>query len=165
MHVKRLLKHLFTPHWIVHRAFPKATLARIERTVRESENTHDGELRFAVEAGLNFLPLWNGLSPRQRARQVFSQLGVWDTEHNSGVLIYVQLVDRRIEIVADRGISARVQQESWDAICRRMEQAFRAHRFEEGVLHGIEEITALLARHFPPTGSNPDELPNRPIIL
>jgi uncharacterized membrane protein len=165
MRAKRLLKHFFTPHWIVHRAFPKATLARIERAIRESEDMHDGELRFAVEAGLHFLPLWKGLGPRQRAQQVFSQLGVWDTGHNSGVLIYVQLVDRRIEIVADRGISAKVRQESWDAICRRMEQEFRAGRFEEGVRHGIEEITALLARHFPPTGSNPDELPNRPVIL
>ncbi|HKU70947.1 MAG TPA: TPM domain-containing protein [Burkholderiales bacterium] len=165
MRAKRLLKHLCTPHWIVSRAFPRATLTRLERAIRDSEQSHDGELRFAVEAGLHWLPLWKGLGPRQRARQVFSQLGVWDTEQNSGVLIYVQLVDRRIEIVADRGISAKVHQESWDAICRRMEEEFRAGRFEEGALHGIEAITALLARHFPPTGSNPDELPNRPVVL
>jgi len=155
MSAKRLLKHLCTPHWVVN----------LERAIRDSEKSHDGELRFAVEAGLHFLPLWKGLAPRQRARQVFSQLGVWDTEQNSGVLIYVQLVDRRIEIVADRGISAKVRQESWDAICRRMEEEFRAGRFEDGALHGIEAITALLARHFPPTGSNPDELSNRPVVL
>ena len=165
MRTRRLLKHLCTPHWVVNRAFPRATLTRLERAIRDSEKSHDGELRFAVEAGLHLLPLLKGLGPRQRAREVFSQLGVWDTEHNSGVLIYVQLVDRRIEIVADRGISARVAQESWDAICRRMEEEFRAGRFEEGALHGIEAITALLARHFPATGSNPDELPNRPVVL
>lgn len=165
MSVPRILKHLLTPHWVARRAFPRSALVRIERAIRESEKTHDGELRFAVEAGLHVLPLAKGLGPRERARQVFAQLGVWDTEHNSGVLIYVQLVDRRIEIVADRGVNARVGQEAWDAICRRMEQAFRAGRFEEGALHGIEAITALLARHFPPSGANGDELPDRPVVL
>jgi uncharacterized membrane protein len=165
MSAKRVLGHLFTPHWIVSRRFPRPMLARIERAVRESEKTHDGELRFAVEAGLDVLPLLRGQRPRQRARQVFSQLRVWDTEHNSGVLIYVQLVDRRIEIVADRGISARVRQDTWDAICRRMEDCFRTGHFEDGVLHGIEAITALLSQHFPSSGSNPDELPDRPVIL
>jgi uncharacterized membrane protein len=165
MDATRILKHLFTPHWVVHRAFPRATLARIERAIRESEKTHDGELRFAVEAGLHLLPLAKSLGPRQRARQVFAQLGVWDTEHNSGVLIYVQLVDRRIEIIADRGINSKVDQAAWDAICRRMEQSFRGGQFEAGTLHGIEAITALLARHFPPSGSNPDELPDRPVVL
>ncbi|NBR29019.1 MAG: hypothetical protein EBT83_11515, partial [Betaproteobacteria bacterium] len=90
---------------------------------------------------------------------------VWDTEHNSGVLIYVQLVDRRIEIVADRGIAARVAQPEWDAICRRMEAAFRERRFEAGALAAIAEITALLARHFPPQGDNPNELSDKPVIL
>ena len=165
MSAKRILKHLVTPRWVVYRAFPRATLGRIERAIQESEKTHDGELRFAVEAGLHLLPLAKGVSPRRRARQVFVQLGVARTEHHSGVLIYVQLVDRRIEIVADRGINAKVEQESWDAICRRMEEEFRAGRFEDGALHGIEAITALLTRHFPPTGSNPDELSNRPVVL
>lgn len=161
----RLLKHLFAPHWIVGRAFPRSALAAIEAAIGRSEITHDGELRFAVEAGLHPLPLWRGQTPRQRAEEVFSALRVWDTEHNSGVLIYVQLVDRRIEIVADRGISARVAQAEWDAICRRMEEAFRAGRFEPGALDAILQITALLAQHFPPGGANPNELPDSPVVL
>ena len=165
MDVKRILKHLFAPRWIVSRAFPGAALKRIEATIGESETTHDGELRFAVEAGLDLLPLLKGVTPRQRAHDVFSRLQVWDTEHNSGVLIYVQLVDRRIEIVADRGISAKVEQGQWEAICRRIEEAFRAERFEVGVLAGIREVTGLLAEHFPPRGDNPDELPDRPVLL
>ena len=165
MSAKRILKHLFAPQWIIHRAFPRATLKRIETAIRESETSHDGELRFAVDAGLDLLPLLKGMTPRHRAREVFSQLRVWDTEGNSGVLIYLQLVDRRIEIVADRGISAKVKQHEWDAIRRRMEEAFSARRFEGGVLQGIREITALLARHFPPRGANPDELPDRPVVL
>jgi len=140
-------------------------LTAIEEAIRASEKTHDGELRFAVEAGLDPLPVLRGRTARQRATEVFSSLRVWDTEHNSGVLIYVQLVDRRIEIVADRGINARVPQHAWDAICRRMEEAFRQRRFEQGVLAAIGEITALLAQHFPPRGDNPDELSDQPVIL
>lgn len=165
MDAKRILQHLFAPHWIVSRAFPRAALKRIEAAIRESETTHDGELRFAVEAGLDLPPLLKGVTPRQRAHDVFSRLRVWDTEHNSGVLIYVQIVDRRIEIVADRGISAKVEQGQWEAICRRMEGAFRAQRFDEGALEGIREITALLARHFPAQAVNPDELPDKPVVL
>jgi hypothetical protein len=165
MDITRALKHLFAPQWIVARAFPRRALTAIEHTIRDSEQTHDGELRFAVEAGLDLLLLLKGRTARQRAHEVFSGLRVWDTEHNSGVLIYVQLVDRRIEIVADRGINAKVPQQQWDAICGRMEQAFRAKRFEEGALTGIREITTLLARHFPPRGDNPDELPNRPVVI
>ena len=165
MSAKRILKHLFTPHWIVYRTFPRAALKRIGQAIRESEKTHNGELRFAVEAGLDLAPLLKGLTPRQRALQVFAQLNVWDTEHNSGVLLYLQLVDRDIEIVADRGIGAKVQQAAWDSVCRRMEEAFRAGRFEAGVLQGIREITALLAQHYPARPSNPNELPDQPVVL
>lgn len=165
MNVKRIVKHLFAPPWIIARAFPRRTLTVIEDAIRASEKTHDGELRFAVEAGLHPLPLARGQTPRQRAIEVFSALRVWDTAYNSGVLIYVQIVDHRIEIVADRGISARVEQQQWDAICRRMEEAFRQRRFEQGVLAAIGEITALLAWHFPPRGDNPDELSDQPVVL
>ena len=165
MNAKRLFNHLFTPDWVARRAFPRATLDRIGLAIKESEKSHDGELRFAVEAGLDFLALLNGIAPRQRAVEVFSKLRVWDTERNSGVLIYVQLVDRRIEILADRGISEKVGQDTWDGVCRRMEQAFREGRFEAGALKGIEAITALLAQHFPPRGSNANELPDRPVVL
>ncbi len=165
MNAKRMLKHLFTPDWIARRVFPRATLDRIREAIRESEKSHDGELRFAVEAGFDFLSLLKSIAPRQRAVEVFSMLRVWDTERNSGVLIYVQLVDRRIEIVADRGISAKVDQDAWDAICRSMEASFRAGQFEEGALQGIRAISLLMARHFPPLGSNADELPDQPVVL
>jgi uncharacterized membrane protein len=165
MNLCRILKHLLAPQWIVNRAFPRAVLDRIEAAIRASEAAHRGEIRFVVEAGLDLLPLLKGITPRERAVEVFSQLRVWDTEENTGVLIYVQLVDRDIEIVADRGVSARVPQSEWDAICRAMEEAFRARRFEEGALEGIQRATRLLATHFPARAVNPDELPDRPAIL
>jgi uncharacterized OsmC-like protein len=120
-------------------------------------------LRFALDADLT--PAQLRLTPRERALQVFAQLGVWDTEENSGVLIYVQLIDRDIEIVADRGIARRVQQAEWEAICRAMEEAFRRGAYEEGAIRAIESVTALLARHFPPGAANPNELPDKPAVI
>jgi uncharacterized membrane protein len=157
----RTAKHLLAPDWTVRRAFPAGTLDRIGQAISASERRHRGEIRFAVEAGLP-LPL---LAPRQRAEQLFAQLGVWDTEDNSGVLIYVQYVDRDIEIVADRGIAARLPQAEWEAICQRMERAFRERRFEQGSLEAIDAVTQLLERHFPPRGANPNELPDQPTVL
>ena len=160
MDIKRVIKHLFAPRWVVDRKFPLSTLQAIENAIGESE-----QAQFAVEGGLKLWLLLHGRTPRARAIEIFSQLRVWDTEHNSGVLIYVQVADRRIEIVADRGINATVEQHQWDTISRAMKSAFQAQRFEAGAIEGIREITALLALHFPPTGANPDELPNTPVML
>ena len=159
----RLLKHLLTPHWLALRAFPSRALREIEAAIKASERRHDGELRFAVEATLPLQFLRT--TTRKRAEALFGQLGVWDTENNSGVLVYVQLVDRRIEIVADRGISGRVEQAEWNAICRQMEQSFKRRQYAEGALQAIESITRLLAQHFPPCGRNPNELPDKPVVL
>lgn len=165
MNMKRIFRHLFLPQWSIGLAFPKRVLQAIEQAIAASEKRHDAELRFAVEAGLPLAALLRGQTARQRAVEVFSQLRVWDTEHNSGVLIYVQLVDRKVEVLADRGINALVPQAEWDAICHRIEQSYRKGNFEQGTLAAIEEISVRLARHFPPREKNPDELPNRPIVL
>mgnify|MGYP006385874283 CR=1 FL=1 len=165
MNIKRLFRHLLLPPWLMRRAFSAAVMQRIEEAVQQSERLHRGELRVAVEGGLDLGPLLRDQTPRARAQEVFAQLGVWDTAENSGVLLYVNWADRDIEIVADRGLAARVSQEQWDAICRVMEQAFHADRFEDGVLEGIRQITVLLGRHFPAAGGAPDELGNRPVLL
>jgi uncharacterized membrane protein len=165
MNFARIFKHLLTPNWLARRAFSAAVLERIEAEVKRSETTHRGEIRFAVECGFQLMPLLKGLTARARAITVFSDLRVWDTAENTGVLLYLQLVDHDIEIVADRGINALVAQDEWEAICQRMEAAFRANRFEEGVIGGLRDITGLLARHFPARGENPDELSNKPVML
>jgi uncharacterized membrane protein len=140
-------------------------MAAIEAAIKRSETMHMGELRFAVEAGLDIHELWHGITPRQRAIEVFSQLRIWDTEHNSGVLIYLLLADRRVEIVADRGIHAKVGEAQWQVICREMENHFRTGGFEQGVLEGITAISSLLHQHFPAHGAHADELPNSPVVL
>ena len=159
----RILKHLLLPDWLVMRAFSATDLSRIEDAIAASETQHDGELRFVVEAGLP----WGFLRQptRARAEALFADLRVWDTENNSGVLIYVELVDRRIEIVADRGIVAKVPQSEWSAVCRTMEVAFRKKAYREGSLLAIEAITQILARHFPPGPRNPNELSDKPSVL
>jgi uncharacterized membrane protein len=162
---KRWFRHLFMPPWSWRRAFPQATLDAIEAAIKSSETTHGGEIRFAIENSLPGTLVRRGMSGRERAIEMFSNLRVWDTEHNSGVLVYLLLADRDIEIVADRGIAARVAPAVWEQVAQTMEAAFRQGDFEHGVLAGIETIGALLAAHFPPTGNNPDELANRPVIL
>jgi uncharacterized membrane protein len=164
MRLGRLLRHLVLPDWCVLRAFPKPSLRAIEQAITASERTHQGELRFVVEGNLPLHGVLRGQSPRERAIELFAQLGVWDTEHNSGVLIYVQLIDRRVEIVADRGIHARVGEAFWRAICRRLEAEFRQGRFESGALLALKETTAALAEHFPASGDNFNELPDAPLI-
>lgn len=162
---KRLARHLFMPPWAWRRVFPQATLDAIEAAVRDSETRHGGEIRFAIENSLAPSLVRRGMSGRERALEIFSNLRVWDTEHNSGVLIYLLLADHDIEIVADRGIAARVDAAEWERVAQTMEAAFRNGRFEQGALAGIARISDLLAEHFPPSGHNPDELANRPVIV
>jgi uncharacterized membrane protein len=161
----RTLRHLATTRWSARGQFPPQVLGEIERSVRQAESQHQGEIRFAVEASLDLPLLWRGATPRQRALQAFSHLGIWDTKANNGVLIYVLLADRAVEIVADRGIAARVAQAEWDQICADMQAHFRAGRFAEGSTAGVLQVGRILTQHFPggPDGGN--ELPNRPVML
>jgi uncharacterized membrane protein len=151
--------------WRVNRAFPGGTLIAIDRAIKASEATHRGEIRFVVEGALDTAPLLRGQTARERAIDVFSQLRIWDTERNNGVLIYLLLADRNVEIVADRGIDAKVGPREWERICRNMEAAFRQADFEGGVVGGIREVTRHLAEHFPPIGDDRNELPDKPVVL
>ncbi len=165
MDIKRIIRHLSTGRAAVRNTFPHAALHKIEHTIAEVERTHAGQIRFAVEAALDIKPLLAGVTARDRAIEVFSQLRVWDTEHNNGVLIYLLLADRDVEIVADRGVHARLGQTTWEAVCQDMEAAFRQGRFEEGVIAGIRSVGGHLARHYPHAGDKTNELPDRPVII
>lgn len=161
----RFLRHLMLPHWRVGRAFPAGALLHIEQAIARSESKHGGQIRFAVEHALDASSLWRGLSARERALQVFSMLKVWDTEHNNGVLIYLLLADRDVEIVADRGIHLRAGGPAWEAICRWMESELREGRYEEAVCGGIGRVSGLLETHFPRGSKGSNELPDRPVVL
>jgi uncharacterized membrane protein len=159
--VRRLLKHAFALPGGVQRAFGAAAMRRIESAIRQSEARHGGEIRFAVEAALDPLAVWRGMTARERAIEVFSELRVWDTEGNNGVLVYLLLADRDVEIVADRGVDRRFGGAEWEEICRAMERHFAAGRYEEGVLAGIAHIGAHLERHFPRAADDVNELPDQ----
>ena len=161
----RLLRHILVMPGSVRRAFPAQALQAIENAIAGSEKRHAGEIRFAVEAALDAPALLRGQSARSRALEVFSDLRVWDTEANNGVLIYLLLADRDVEVVADRGIDRPVGAQGWEAICREMEGHFAAGRYGEGVLAGIARIDGHLARHFPRNARDADELPNAPATL
>lgn len=163
--LKRLIRHLIVPGWWRRRTLPTSMLDNIETAIADSETRHYGELRFVVETHLSFNALIRRISARERAIELFSQLRIWDTEQNSGVLIYLLLGDRDVEIIADRGIHQRVGSEAWGTICQQMEQQFRQQQFEAGVIDGILAISKLLTQHFPATTNNINELSNRPIVL
>ncbi|MEO8143101.1 MAG: TPM domain-containing protein [Betaproteobacteria bacterium] len=162
----RWLRHLFLDHLALARAFPRATLAIVERAVAGHETRHRGELRVVIEGGLPLIAFFAGRNARERAIEHFARLRVWDTEDNAGVLIYLLLADRRVEIVADRGIHARVGETAWETICGAMQQEFAAGRYEQGVTTGLASVSDLLQQHFPPQrGGNPNELPDAPIVI
>jgi uncharacterized membrane protein len=140
-------------------------MTRIETAIRDAERAHAGQIRFAVESALPTSALWRRQSARARALEVFSALRVWDTEHNNGVLIYLLLADRDVEIVADRGIHSKVGAAEWERICRAMEQDFRAGRFEQGVVNGVLAVGTHLTRYFPGDDKDRNELPDKPVIL
>ena len=165
MNIKRIMKHLLLTHWQVNRAFSRQTLSAIEQAIKASEAAHTGEIRFVVEGALDSAPLFKGQSARERAIDVFSQLRIWDTEHNNGVLIYLLLADRDVEIVADRGIHAKVDLQEWENICRRMETSFKQANYKGGVVSGIQAVTQHLIKYFPASSADQNELPDKPVVL
>jgi uncharacterized membrane protein len=168
MQIGRFIRHTTASHWRTRMMFPSATLDAIEKAIKSAERTHAGEIRFAIETALTPMHVLNDVTPRAHALDVFSQLRVWDTDDNNGVLIYVQLADRNVEIVADRGFQGLVSPAEWETVCRLMEEHYRAGRFEIGSIAGVEAIGNLLARHFPQSsdaGSSRNQLPDRPTLL
>jgi uncharacterized membrane protein len=165
MGIRRIGKHLLEHRWRVRRIFPKKVLAAIEQAIKAGEATHAGQVRFVVEGALDGKPLFRNQSARDRALDIFSHLRIWDTAHNNGVLIYLLLADRRVEIVADRGIDAKVGAAGWQQICAGMERDFKAGNFEAGAIKGIEAVSRQLAAHFPKHGAGKNELPDAPVVM
>ncbi len=161
------LRHLWLDAADSSRHLPDAALHRLEAAVRASEARHLGELRICVEAGLSLPRLWRGQSPRQRAIECFGLLRVWDTEHNNGVLIHLLLADRRIEVVADRGLSQRVPPETWQSLTDQLGQALARGEVEAGLQQAIAQVGELLHSHFPARANmaNPNELPDAIVLI
>lgn len=164
--VTRILKHRWVDEADTRRAIPPALVDKLAQCVADSERRHTGEIRIYVESGLPLSYLWRKATPRERAVAMFGKLGVWDTEQNNGVLIYLLLAEHRIEVVADRGLDRHVPDEQWTMLVSSMAVQFRAGCFEAGLLRAIDIVDRVLVEHFPapPDKVNPDELPNAPVL-
>jgi uncharacterized membrane protein len=164
--LQRLWRHRWLDESDTRRALPPELLERLARDVAESEARHTGEIRIYVEAGLPASYVWRDATARERAIAIFGKLGVWDTEQNNGVLIYLLLAEHAIEIVADRGLSRHVDAQQWQRIVQGMSEAFRARRYQEGLEQAVDQVTALLVKHFPatPGAANANELPDEPVL-
>lgn len=161
----RLLSHLLHTPLATRRAFPAATQEAIRVVIAAGEQTHRGEIRFVVEGDWPLGDVWSGKTVRDRALEVFGLARVWDTAENTGLLVYVLLCEHRVEILADRGLHAAAGEQHWQDICQELTAAFRADRFEAGSVAAVQRVNAVLQAHFPSTGSNPNELPDLPIVL
>ena len=165
MDLGRFWRHVVMSPMRAARSFPSTTLDAIQREIAAHEKLHRGEVCFVVEAELETAQLWAGLSSRDRAREVFALQGVWNTEENNGVLIYVLLADHKVEIVADRAIEARVGPEGWTRVVADIDRFFAEGRFEEGAIAGVRAVSDLLAAHFPARGEGANELADRPVMI
>ena len=163
---RRWARHLWLDADDARRALDDAAMQRLQQRVQDSERRHGGEIRVVVEASLPWAELRRGTSARDRALALFGQLGVWDTEANNGVLVYLLLADRAIEIVADRGLSRHVPPRHWDEVLGDMRAAFRCGQFEAGLAQALQRVDEVLVRHFPLQAgqANPNELPDAPRI-
>lgn len=161
----RVLRHLFARS--AHGLYPQDRLQRIADAIAQGERRHRGEICFAVESALPLRAVLAGHDARARAMAVFAQLRVWDTAANNGVLIYLQLADQRIEIVADRGLDARVSAEQWRGVCLLMEEQLKAGEPEAAAVAGAVAVSDILAGLFPRGAGEADEneLPDLPSIL
>ncbi|WP_305822517.1 TPM domain-containing protein [Massilia brevitalea] len=163
--LSRVLRHWRSTKADARRAFPDATLEAVAQAITAGERTHRGEVRFIVEKALPADEIWDGVSNRQRALALFADYGVWDTEDNCGVLIYVNLADHKVDIVADRGIDRKIDSSTWQTVCRTMTDGFRRGEFHQAALAAVEQVNSLLREHFPANGERPNELPDRPLMI
>lgn len=173
----RILRHLWLDAADASRALGEHGLRRLEQRVSDSERRHDGEICLCVEASLPPSYLWRHLRHRvpiatvvhERALSMFGRLRVWDTELNNGVLIYVQLAEHRVEIIADRGLAPHVTDAHWRHTLGQVADACRRGRLEDGLNLAIDAVGRTLETHFPRQGMDAGaerggELDNRPLI-
>lgn len=165
-HTRRLFANRCSDARDIHTHLSAEALDRLAARVTASEQRHSGELRICIEAGLPWSYIRRDATPRDRALTLFGKLRVWDTEHNNGVLIYLLLAEHAIELIADRGINARINPEYWADLATQLGKALTDHHFEDGLNQAIDALSDLLATHFPAGGlRKANELPDRPVVL
>lgn len=163
--LSRLKRHLLTTAGAGRRAFPSATLKTLEATIASGEALHRAEVCLIIEPALTLTEVLQQVSARERARELFALHRVWDTEDNCGVLIYVNLADRKVEIVADRAVGRVVAASDWQTLCHTMTHGFAHGDFRDSVNTALQKLNALLQHHYPAQGARDNQLGNRPVLL
>jgi uncharacterized membrane protein len=163
--LKRIFRHLLTPAAAGRRAFPREVLREIQQAIAAGEQLHRAEVRLIIEAALPLSEVLDNIHARARARMLFSDYRIWDTEENCGVLIYVNLADHEVEILTDRGVGRLVQAHEWQAICNGMTRDFANDHYREGMLNALTSLNAVLHQRLPSDGRRENQLSDKPIIL
>lgn len=162
--VARLFRQIFFIPYCHNRWLTPSTKDTLSQHITNNELGHQGEIYLIIE---NHLPLETAYAQgcRERALYLFATHRVWDTAHNSGVLIYVNLCEHDLEIIADRGIDALTHQDTWQSLCDETLLAFKAGKMQDGLCTLIDKLGTLLKTHYPSDQTPSDELPNRPVYL
>jgi uncharacterized membrane protein len=164
--LKRAWRHLTTTKAEGKRLFPPETLTTIQSVIAAGEAMHRAEVRVIVEPALTLNEVLSGMTSRQRASELFTLYRIWDTDENCGVLIYINLADHQVEIIADRGLGNRISPEDWQYVCATMTNGFAQGEYHDSVIAGLRQLNELLKRRFPDTSATQfDQLSNLPILL
>jgi uncharacterized membrane protein len=163
--LSRLLRHLATTSAAGRRIFPAHTLKAIQTAIAQGEAQHRAEIRVIIEPALPLRDVLTGAFSRERAQELFTHYRIWDTEENCGILIYINLADRKVEIIADRNVARTLTQADWQSVCHTMTQGFARGDFHDSAITALDQLNTLLKTHFPANGASLNELPNRPLML
>lgn len=163
--LSRIWRHLVTTSADARRVFPPATLDAIQKAIAHGEVLHRAEVRLIIEPSLTIQAVLNGTTSRERALELFSTYRIWDTEENCGVLIYIELADHKVEIVADRAANRVISEAEWQEICQTMTRGFASKIYGDSVIAALEKLNALLHERFPDDGSRPNQLSDQPVML
>lgn len=161
----RLVRHLFTTKATARRFFPSDSLHALQTVIAQGEAMHRAEIRVIIEAALSLPAVAQGSSARQRAHKLFSTYRIWDTEENCGILLYINLADRKVEILADRTVNRLLSKQEWQTICHMITQGFANNVYQDSLLAGLRHLNDLLKTRFPQTGVDANQLSNRPVLL
>ncbi|TGK00164.1 hypothetical protein EHQ53_04960 [Leptospira langatensis] len=150
---------------LLRKYFSSKDLKEIKSAVTDSEKSHRGEIRIAIETKLSLYQVLFGKTAKERSVEMFSFLRVWDTEENTGILVYLLLSEKKILILADRGIYKKIGQDRLNEISHKIGTGLKSGKAKEAIVEGIRELSSDLKKHFPAKGKNPNELPDEPFIV
>ncbi|HVO76215.1 MAG TPA: TPM domain-containing protein [Ignavibacteriaceae bacterium] len=146
---------------IIYSFFSDDELLRITDRIKTAEKTTAGEICVSIKERRSFLKKRKSIS--QLAQEEFFRLGINKTRDKTGILIYILLKEHQFHILADEGINAKVDPNTWNSLKNMMQEKFMRGEYTKGVLAAVEAAGKILSEHFPIKPDDRDELSNRVI--